>query len=277
MNSSFQYSESSPAYYFILFQFQNQFFFFSHCHLRTPRFWEQNSTILDCLLFFNFVIPLHTLMMLKTILFCSILAMQYSSRWLIDMHSVVCFRLEEKISNLLHFAEWVLLLKCICSCVFSSKGDRLLQSWYFLFVKQGSQIDPSCPRILFLPVGFESWWLGSSFRTSFQKMRSHAVSICWAGRGWKDLIWSQGKDWIDRIISNTFAKYCPVGKFYFLGKSTKTRGGRASVVIPAILRFPFLDLQPGSHAGKGYFLCWVYFYASTSCLSLLCVAFLFSP
>lgn len=64
-------------------------------------------------------------------------------------------------------------------------------------------------------------------------MRSHAVSIYWAGRGWKDLIWSQGKDWIDGIISNRFAKYCPVMKFHFLGRSTKVRDGRTFTVMHA--------------------------------------------
>lgn len=173
----------------------------SPCRLR-----GQNPTILGCLLY---SLPQPPTLWEFLRLLCSILAVQYSSRPLIDMHSIVCFRLEKKISNLLHFAEWIMLLKCICSCIFSTEGDRLLKKWYFLFVKQGSQIDQSCPCVLFLPVGFESWCLGSSFRMSFQKMRSHAVSICWAGRGWKDLMWSQGEDWIDGIISNGFAKYCP--------------------------------------------------------------------
>lgn len=188
----------------------------------------------------------HPLGILKTRLLCSILAVQYSSRPLTDMHSIVCFRLEKKISNLLHFAEWILLLKCVCSYIFSAKGDRLLKKWYFLFVEQDSQIDPSCPCVLFLPVGFESWCLGSSFRMSFQKMRSHAVSICWAGRGWKDLMWSQGEDWIDGIISNKLAKYCPWSSTFW----ERALRGRAFAVIPAMLRFPSLDLEPGHHAGK---------------------------
>lgn len=166
-------------------------------------------------------------------------------------------------------------MKCICSCIFSSKGDRLLQSWYFLFVKQGSQIDPSCPRILFLPVGFESWCLGSSFRTSFQKMRSHAVSIFWASRGWKDLIWSQGEDWIDGMIYNSFAKYCPVMKSHFLGKSTETRGGRAFSVLKAIQRFPSLDLERPHKKELAFY--WTLFHTFTSCNFLPHAASPFSP
>lgn len=103
-------------------------------------------------------------------------------------------------------------------------------------------------------------------------MRSHAVSIYWAGRGWKDLIWSQGEDWIDGIISNRFAKYCPVIKFDFLGKSTETRGGRAFAVIPAIP-----GLKPRTPCRKELAFSRMFFYTFTFCSSLLHAASPFSP
>lgn len=107
-------------------------------------------------------------------------------------------------------------------------------------------------------------------------MRSHAVSIFWASRGWKDLIWSQGEDWIDGIIYNDFAKYCPVMKSHFLGKSTGTRGGRAFSVLRAVQR-SFSGFRVRLLHKKELEFYWMLFHTFTSCYFLLHAAYPFSP
>lgn len=105
------------------------FFFFSYSHTMSSdncpcRHWGQNPTILgkfwSSFILLEFTIleffysspspPIlsHPLRTVKTILLHSIYMMQHSSRPLIDMHNIVSFSLEEKISNLLHFTVWVL-------------------------------------------------------------------------------------------------------------------------------------------------------------------------